>query len=200
MGKFYAVKTGRATGIFDNWKDVQKSVIGYSNASYKGFDTKEEAEEWLNKKATVVDPTSKILAVAYVDGSYDSKHKLYSYGCVIFSGDSTYTLNAVDFSEDAKTRNIAGELTGARKVIEWCEEHNIQNLILHHDYIGIQKWAEHEWKCNIPLTQNYQKYVDSIRDKITIQFVKVAAHTGIQYNEMADQLAKQAITEYLKKE
>lgn len=198
MGKFYAVKTGRTIGIFNNWKDVQKAVIGYSNASYKSFETKEEAEEWLNKKATVVDPTSKMLAVAYVDGSYDNKHKLYSYGCVIFSGDSTYTLNSVDFSEDPKTRNIAGELTGARKAIEWCLEHDIQNLILYHDYIGIQKWADHEWKCNIPLTENYQKFIDGVKDKIFIQFCKCAAHTGIRYNEMADQLAKDAITEYLK--
>lgn len=200
MGKYYAVKTGRVTGIFDNWKDVQKAVIGYSNAAYKGFETKEDAEEWLNKKAVVIDPTSKILAIAYVDGSYDNKHKLYSYGCVIFSGDSTYTLNSVDFSEDVKTRNIAGELTGAKKAIEWCIEHGIQNLILYHDYIGIQKWAEHEWKCNIPLTENYQKFIDSIKDKICIQFCKCAAHTGIRYNEMADQLAKDAITEYLKKQ
>lgn len=198
MGKFYAVKTGRTIGIFNNWKDVQKAVIGYSNASYKSFETKEEAEEWLNKKATVVDPTSKMLAVAYVDGSYDNKHKLYSYGCVIFSGDSTYTLNSVDFSEDTKTRNIAGELTGARKAIEWCLEHDIQNLILYHDYIGIQKWADHEWKCNIPLTENYQKFIDGVKDKIFIQFCKCKAHTGIRYNEMADQLAKDAITEYLK--
>ena len=198
MGKFYAVKTGHTIGIFNNWKDVQKAVIGYSNASYKSFETKEEAEEWLNKKATVVDPTSEMLAVAYVDGSYDNKHKLYSYGCVIFSGDSTYTLNSVDFSEDPKTRNIAGELTGARKAIEWCLEHDIQNLILYHDYIGIQKWADHEWKCNIPLTENYQKFIDGVKDKIFIQFCKCAAHTGIRYNEMADQLAKDAITEYLK--
>lgn len=198
MGKFYAVKTGRTIGIFNNWKDVQKAVIGYSNASYKSFETKEEAEEWLNKKATVVDPTSKILAVAYVDGSYDNKHKLYSYGCVIFSGDSTYTLNSVDFSEDTKTRNIAGELTGARKAIEWCLEHDIQNLILYHDYIGIQKWADHEWKCNIPLTKNYQKFIDGVKDKIFIQFCKCKAHTRIRYNEMADQLAKDAITEYIK--
>lgn len=199
MGKYYAVKNGRTTGIFDNWKDVQKAVIGYSNANYKGFETKEAAEEWLNKKAVVIDPTSKMLAIAYVDGSYDNKHKLYSYGCVIFSGDSTYTLNSVDFSEDAKTRNVAGELTGARKAIEWCLNHDIQNLILYHDYIGIQMFADHEWEGKTPLTESYQKFIDSIRDKITIQFCKCTAHTGIRYNEMADKLAKDAITEYLKK-
>lgn len=199
MGKYYAVKNGRTTGIFDNWKDVQKAVIGYSNANYKGFETKEAAEEWLNKKAVVIDPTSKMLAIAYVDGSYDNKHKLYSYGCVIFSGDSTYTLNSVDFSEDAKTRNVAGELTGARKAIEWCLNHDIQNLILYHDYIGIQMFADHEWEGKTPLTESYQKFIDSVRDKITIQFCKCTAHTGIRYNEMADQLAKDAIAEYLKK-
>jgi ribonuclease HI len=42
--KFYAVANGRTIGIFLNWDDCHTSVIGYKNASYKKFDTKEEAE------------------------------------------------------------------------------------------------------------------------------------------------------------
>ena len=53
---YYAVKRGFDKEnnkeikdfIFDSWIDVKPLVIGYENARYKGFDTKEEAEVWLS--------------------------------------------------------------------------------------------------------------------------------------------------------
>ena len=53
---YYAVKRGFDKEnnkeikdfIFDCWIDVKPLVIGYENARYKGFDTKEEAEVWLS--------------------------------------------------------------------------------------------------------------------------------------------------------
>lgn len=44
---FYAVANGRTIGIFLNWNDCNNSVKGYKNASYKKFDTKEEAENFI---------------------------------------------------------------------------------------------------------------------------------------------------------
>ena len=41
--KYYAVKKGYKTGVFDNWTDCQSAISGYSNAEYKGFATEEEA-------------------------------------------------------------------------------------------------------------------------------------------------------------
>jgi ribonuclease HI len=45
--KYYAVLKGRKTGIFTTWDDCKKQVEGFSNAIYKSFKTKEEAEEFL---------------------------------------------------------------------------------------------------------------------------------------------------------
>lgn len=53
---FYAVRRGfdkkqnkEVTDlIVDDWYEVAPLVKGYSNARYKGFDTKEEAETWLS--------------------------------------------------------------------------------------------------------------------------------------------------------
>jgi viroplasmin and RNaseH domain-containing protein len=45
---YYAVANGRTIGIFLNWNDCNHSVKGYKNASYKKFDTKEEAEMFIN--------------------------------------------------------------------------------------------------------------------------------------------------------
>jgi len=44
---FYAVSNGRNVGIFLNWNDCNNSVKGYKNALYKKFDTKEEADAFI---------------------------------------------------------------------------------------------------------------------------------------------------------
>ena len=44
---FYAVSNGRNVGIFLNWNDCNNSVKGYKNALYKNFETKEEADAFI---------------------------------------------------------------------------------------------------------------------------------------------------------
>ena len=46
--KIYAVRKGNKTGLFYSWDECKKAVHGYSGAEYKGFLTKEEAEDFLN--------------------------------------------------------------------------------------------------------------------------------------------------------
>ena len=45
--KFYAVAAGRATGVFRSWDECQRSVNGFSGASFKAFTTSEEAEAFV---------------------------------------------------------------------------------------------------------------------------------------------------------
>lgn len=47
MGKFYAVKIGRETGIFLTWDECAKNVNKYPGAVYKSFKTRDEAENFL---------------------------------------------------------------------------------------------------------------------------------------------------------
>lgn len=47
--KFYAVARGFKPGIYDSWSGeygAKKQVKGFSNAFFKGFKTRSEAEEW----------------------------------------------------------------------------------------------------------------------------------------------------------
>ena len=46
--KFYAVKKGLTTGIFDTWEKCQAAVKGYPGAEFKGFATEEEARAYLD--------------------------------------------------------------------------------------------------------------------------------------------------------
>ena len=45
--KYYAVKVGKTTGIFDTWSDCSESIKGFPNAEYKSFPNREEAEAYL---------------------------------------------------------------------------------------------------------------------------------------------------------
>ena len=38
--KYYAVRTGRLPGIYENWPDCEAQVKGFKNAEYKSFTTR----------------------------------------------------------------------------------------------------------------------------------------------------------------
>lgn len=50
--KYYAIRKGIKTGIFENWSDCQAATAGYSNAEFKSFSTLEEAENYLDNGMT----------------------------------------------------------------------------------------------------------------------------------------------------
>ena len=132
--------------------------------------------------------------VAYVDGSYEHSMRQYAYGCVLVLAEDTVTLNGSGNEEDyVSMRNVAGEILGSEHAIQWAVEHGYSSITIYYDYEGIEKWANGIWKANKIGTQRYKEFVAKQREKIDISFSKVAAHTGVKYNEMADQLAKAAL-------
>jgi ribonuclease HI len=45
--KYYAVKVGRKTGVFNNWEECKEQVEGFENAEYKSFSKLEDANNFL---------------------------------------------------------------------------------------------------------------------------------------------------------
>ncbi|MDE6924831.1 MAG: RNase H1/viroplasmin domain-containing protein, partial [Acetatifactor sp.] len=68
--KYYAVKKGKVTGIFQTWDECRSAVEGYSGAQYKGFSTLKEAEEYLGGVCSGQAATGKeeILSGGHVQG------------------------------------------------------------------------------------------------------------------------------------
>lgn len=132
--------------------------------------------------------------IAYVDGSYDHSQLRYAYGCVLVLPEEEVTLKGSDNHEDyVSMRNVAGEILGSEQAVLWALEHGYKKVTIYYDYEGIEKWANNIWKANKPGTQRYKAFIAEKRKEIEISFQKVAAHTGVKYNEMADQLAKSAL-------
>ena len=45
--KFYAVARGQIPGIYTSWDECKEQVDGFPNSKYKGFPTREQAEEYM---------------------------------------------------------------------------------------------------------------------------------------------------------
>ena len=198
--KYYCVRQGRETGIFESWDECKRLVTGYKGAEYKGFTNLEEAKEYMGRNSSNAEDFSDLstigedCAVAYVDGSYNIRTKAFGFGAVIFYRGETHTQSmGFDDKSLASMRNVAGEIYGSMYAMKYCVDNGIKKLYLFYDYAGIEKWCTGEWKCNKEGTAAYRDYYNSIKDKVCVTFVKVKGHSGDKYNDMADALAKAAV-------
>ena len=213
--KFYAVKVGKLPGIYQTWSEAEEQVKGFSGAEYKSFLTLEEAERYISPKPddvireeNGVDDINKEIqieidnlesgqVIAFVDGSYspnaDGKAK-YGFGAILITNESEVSLFKSYVNADyIDSRNVAGEIQGVRHAILWAIENGKKEITIYYDYEGIEKWATKEWRANKKLTKEYSKFYDEKSKLIKVKFNHTKAHSGIIYNERADELAKRSL-------
>lgn len=89
-------------------------------------------------------------------------------------------------------RNVAGEIKGAELAMAYCLTHDIPELAIYHDYQESQAGVRENGRRKTG-TIDYRNFYDLASAKVAIRFCKVKGHTGVTYNEKADQLAKQAL-------
>ena len=190
-GKYYAVKKGRKPGVYQSWAECKAMVDGFPGAVYKSFKTREEAVAFAKaatytgadaapkmqnamKKTMQQEDGAMPSVYAFVDGSYNVATHVYGYGGFLIHD------------------GIKEVLQGSDKDAEMVEL-GLPEVTIYYDYMGIEMWATGAWKCNKKGTAAYRDYVASVRNVIVIRFVKVKGHSGIDGNEEADMLAKQAV-------
>lgn len=198
--KYYAVRDGRTIGIFESWEECKKQTEGYQGAEYKSFSTREEALAYLNREESPADLNREELKLpfdtlcAFVDGSFDAKTNRYGSGMVLlYQGKEKTFYKAGSHPTLVSMRNVAGEITASVMAMRYAVANGFPSLVIYHDYEGIAKWCRGEWKTEREGTRLYKEFYDSVKDKLDVSFVKVAAHTGNHYNELADELAKKAL-------
>ena len=213
--KYYAVKCGLVPGIYETWAECQKQVKGFPNAKFKSFPHVSEAEAFMAQDNTILADGQSVFAVVggaavagsgagvaeagsgnagvtiFVDGSYFNGD--YSWGMAVYeNGVLVQTFNGKGTSKAAaKLHNVAGEMQGAMEAVKWADANGVEKIRLCYDYNGIAEWALGNWKAKLPETQAYALFMSNYLDMV--EFVKVAGHTGVEGNELADKLAKAAL-------
>lgn len=217
--KYYAVRKGRQTGVFETWTQCQRQVTGFSGAEFKSFSTREEALRFAGKESeegaelpqesgeeglehltaasgvTDADEMGRERnAEAYVDGSFCPGKPEFSYGMVILrDGKELKFSKKFEDRELALMHNVAGEIKGAEAAMQYAINNSLEKIIIYHDYEGIAKWCTGAWKATKPGTLAYQAFYREASKKVDVRFVKVKGHSNNKYNDMADALAKEAL-------
>lgn len=204
--KFYGIKNGvnpttgePVTGLILNksWGEVEPYIKGVSGAVYKGFKTESEAKEYIG--ITQARKLTKSNALrCYVDGSFNNSIPNYSYGLVcVKNGKVVHTDQGEGKNAEAVSmRQIAGELLGAMQALSYAKRQNFKEVVIVHDYLGIRNHATGEWGRKNEFSKTYYAWMTKFfkdNPSIKVTFEKVDAHTGDDFNEMADGYAKLAV-------
>ena len=203
---FYAVANGRTVGIFSTWKECQRSVIGFPGAKFKKFETKEEAEQFMDPEV----PKPELVAkkepgyYVYTDGGCSNNGKRNAEaGIGIFFGVGD-PRNVSRRIEGKQTNNTA-ELTAILVAYGLIETELVDKriTIVSDSVYAIRCATSYGEKCekqgwpeipNLELVkQVYELYKDT-----NVQFMHVDAHTNRMDthsigNRHADALATMAL-------
>ena len=133
--------------------------------------------------------------VCYVDGSWRPSYPTrVGSAVIIVDGDKTEELFfSKEDLELSKQRNVGGELRASMVAIKTAIDRGYDKVQIHYDYEGIEKWCIGVWRAKNKYTKAYKEYCQEMMKHIKIEFVKVDAHSGNYYNELADYFAKKSL-------
>ncbi len=213
--KHYAVKKGISPGIYNSWEKCKLQVHRVKGAQYKSFNTKQEAEHYLNGVKT--HQYHKNTSTQHQSSQYSNNEneiKVWTDGACKNNGTNKASAGVGVWFAPNDDRNISEPLFGERQTNQRAElmaaircveitnnslkNHKITKLMVYTDsmYVkkGITEWV-HAWKkkqWNVALTNKdlWEKLSLLVDDcELTISWVHVRAHSGIYGNECADKLA-----------
>jgi ribonuclease HI len=213
--KYYAVRTGRQPGIYQDWDSCKAQVDGFAGAQYKSFTTREEAAQYLAgqnssnplqarkepHKATNAGPIPPGHIVMYADGACSGNPGRGGYGTVVLYDDHRKEYSA----GFRRTTNNRMEIMGCVAGLESIEERSDITLYSDSKYVvdAITKsWAE-TWRSRgwnrkvegelVPASNAdlWARMLD-LCEWHRVKFVWVRGHDGNVENERCDELARAA--------
>lgn len=204
MSKYYAVVNGKTPGIYTSWPETQSMISGFSGAIYKGFKTREDAVNYINKSTFIASNNKPLTSpqenktVIYTDGGF--KDGKCGFGIVIITSDGDKFISYGRVPESVycnKPTNNVAELYAIYVSLSLVDG----DAILYTDStysIGclttsIHNWLKNGWN-NAPnrliIEGTYNKMINR-----NITFLHASGHKGIQYNEECDKLATEGRTQ-----
>jgi ribonuclease HI len=190
--KFYAIKTPEESKIVMTWAECEKLTHGVKGVLFKSFASRAEAEAWISGMEAPVPTGLRV----FVDGSFSPDFPKSGWAFVVTENDVEIARGSGITAFDAESRNIDGEVMASYQAMRWLDSNDKTGTICH-DYEGIARWAKGEWQVKSNIAKRYVAAAKPYLHRVS--FEKVAAHTGVKWNELVDQLAKDAIARAKKK-
>ena len=187
--------------IFDTWDEVLQYKKEHKGEGKK-FKSRKEAEEYLNLQDPLYHKEAnnypKDGLNCYVDGSFSAEVNNYSFGLVCEKDGKVlhYDKGLGNNEEAVSMQQIGGELLGAIKALLYAKKENIKKVVIFFDYKGVCYHALGYWKLKNDFSKVYYEWMQNFfkeNPEIDVYFCKVDAHTGDDFNEIADNLAKSAL-------
>lgn len=213
--KFYAVVRGRRPGIYTQWfgaDGAQAQVLGFQNARYKGFASRDEAERFLKSggEAPAAGPPKvkrseperppapadhRCIAV-YTDGGALGNPGPGGWAAVILDADPPTEISG----GCRHTTNNRMELTAAIMALRHFPTPRAVRLHTDSRYVvdGITKgwarrWRERGWMRNSrepAVNADLWAALLDLCQVHDVRFVWVPGHAGVAYNERCDELVR----------
>jgi ribonuclease HI len=207
--KFYAIAAGRKPGIYTIWPEAEAQVKGFPKARFKGFATRQEAEDWIQQagspstagrkkalKSPEVDTRHQDGVEIYTDGGALNNPGPGGYGVV-----QTHAGVRKELTGGYRlTTNNRMELMGCIVALRQLE-YKDKPITLFSDssYVvnGINKgWAK-SWRKNgwiksdkrPALNRDLWAELLELTQDLNIVFRWVKGHAGNPFNERCDELA-----------
>jgi ribonuclease HI len=207
--KHYAVVKGRVPGIYTDWAEAKRHVIGYPGAVYKGFATEAEARDFMDGGAPAARAPRRPPAAAdrdvsgrlviYTDGGAEGNPGPGGYGAVILGRDGPVELSG----GFRRTTNNRMELMACIAALDYLEAPTA--VALHSDsaYVvnGMELGWARGWRARgwvkgdgkPALNPDLWQRLLELAEKHDVVFVKVKGHAGVTWNERCDRLANAAM-------
>jgi len=204
--KFYAIKTGLKTGIFNDWNEAKTYVQSFNGAKYKSFTDLKSATDYLKYDDDhTVDNMNPHYLYIFTDGSYQKNINKHSFGVYIPQLDYKYSYTFID------STNNRNELSAIKHGLLYLDSITIEQfydkviIVSDSDYciksltIFYKKWFDSSFN----IIDESKKNLDLIKDililikqsKYKIEFLKVKSHTHnidsiSKNNNIVDKIAK----------
>ena len=200
-GKYYAVVSGRVPGIYTNWETAESMIKGFPGAIFKGFRTRTEAENFINRSTSQQNSTTNTAGkpvtyatlplmdktIVYTDGSFSNGSCGFGIVIIASNGDKitaygNVPLNPSNNVAELYAMYVALSLVRGNALIYSDSRYAISCLTTY-----IHDWLEKGWDG--VANRNIIEPTYALMKNRDVSFQYVPAHSGIELNEEADELA-----------
>lgn len=203
---FFAVKSGRKTGIFTDWSECRESIKGYAGQEFRGFNTLKEAQDYIDgvdlKMSAEKEAKENCIAIAYIGSEFSEKLGKCSFGYVIIepNGEITKNTGITNNQNYIISREISGRILGTIEILKYIMEKGYNEIIIRSNSDDIEKLATRKWESKSQISKEFMRFIKENEEKIDIRFEKVVDKNDATYSVEVQKMASKELVDCKQKE